>query len=89
MDYLTSKAKNPIVSIGLGDWVPAKTTTPEKVTSTGYYYIDALIAANTAPMLGKKDDAKKYVELAAAIRPHSTRPSTRARASTPTAARRP
>ena len=35
VDYLTSKAKDHIVAIGLGDWAPAKTTTPEKVTSTG------------------------------------------------------
>jgi alpha-L-rhamnosidase len=68
VDYLTSKAKDSIVSIGLGDWVPAKTTTPEAVTSTGYYYIDTLITANTALMLGKKDEAKKYFEQAAAIK---------------------
>ncbi len=68
VDYLTSKARDSIVSIGLGDWVPAKTTTPEAVTSTGYYYIDTLIVANTAQMLGKKDDAAKYFNQAQAIK---------------------
>ncbi|MEN6337772.1 MAG: glycoside hydrolase family 78 protein [Phycisphaerales bacterium] len=68
VDYLTSKAQNGIVSIGLGDWVPAKSKTPEKVTSTGYYYRDALIVSKTAAMLGKTEDAKKYGELALQIR---------------------
>ena len=68
VDYLTSKAKDHIVAIGLGDWAPAKTTTPEKVTSTGYYYRDALIVSKAAALLGKTEDAKKYADLAAAIR---------------------
>ncbi len=68
VDYLTSKAKNHIVAIGLGDWAPAKTTTPEKVTSTGYYYRDALIVSRAAALLGKTEDAKRYADLAAVIR---------------------
>ena len=35
VDYLTSKAKGHIVAIGLGDWAPAKTTTPVEVTFSG------------------------------------------------------
>jgi alpha-L-rhamnosidase len=54
VDYLTGKAKNHIVAIGLGDWAPAKTTTPEKVTSTGYYYCDALIVSKAAALLGDR-----------------------------------
>ena len=68
VDYLTSKAEDHIVSIGLGDWAPAKSKTPEKVTSTGYYYCDALIVSKTAGLLGKSDDARKYGELALRIR---------------------
>jgi alpha-L-rhamnosidase len=68
VDYLTSEAENHIVSIGLGDWVPAKSTTPEKVTSTGYYYRDALIVSKTAAMLGKTEDARRYGDLALKIR---------------------
>jgi alpha-L-rhamnosidase len=68
VDYLTSKAKDHIVAIGLGDWVPAKTTTPERVTSTGYYYRDALIVSKAAALLGKAEDTKKYADLASAIR---------------------
>ncbi len=68
VDYLTGKANNHIVAIGLGDWVPAKSTTPEKVTSTGYYYRDALIVSKAAALLGKTEDAKKYGELAQSIK---------------------
>ena len=68
VDYLTGRAENHIVSIGLGDWVPAKTHTPVEVTSTGYYYVDAVIVAEIAQMLGRKDDAEKYTRLAENIR---------------------
>ncbi len=68
VDYLTTKAEDHIVSIGLGDWAPAKSKTPEKVTSTGYYYRDALIVSQIARLLGKSDDARKYGELALRIR---------------------
>jgi alpha-L-rhamnosidase len=68
VDYLTGRAKDHIVDIGLGDWVPAKTETPVPVTSTGYYYVDATIVAKTAQLLGKTEDAKKYADLAEEIR---------------------
>lgn len=68
VDYLTTRAENGIVGIGLGDWCPAKTTTPEKVTSTGYYYKDAQTVAKIASRLGRKEDAKKYGDLAATIK---------------------
>lgn len=68
VDYLTSKASDHIVSIGLGDWAPAKTKTPEKVTSTGYYYCDALVVSEIAKLLGHSDDAKRYADLAGSIK---------------------
>ena len=68
VDYLSTKAANGIVSIGLGDWCPANTKTPESVTSTGYYYCDAVIVAKTAAILGRKEDAAKYADLAEGIR---------------------
>lgn len=68
VDYMTGKSKDHLISFGLGDWVPAKTTTPEIVTSSGYYYADATIVAKAAAILGKADDAKKYADVAAAVR---------------------
>ena len=68
VDYLTGRAKDGIVKLGLGDWSPWKTKTPEDVTDTGYYYRDARIIAEVARMLGKEEDAKKYNALADQIR---------------------
>lgn len=68
VDYLASRAENGIVSIGLGDWAPAKTETPVAVTSTGYYYVDACIVAEAARVLGRTEDAIRYGELAEQIR---------------------
>ncbi|MBR4976992.1 MAG: hypothetical protein IKY61_08045, partial [Thermoguttaceae bacterium] len=45
-----------------------KTTTPADVTSTGYYYLDAKIVAQTAKVLGKDADFEKYSALAEKIR---------------------
>jgi len=67
VDYLTSRAKDGIVSIGLGDWAPWKAQTPVEVTSTGYYYRDALIVADAAAILGKTEDSRKYRALAVRI----------------------
>ena len=64
VDYMASRAKDGILSHGLGDWIPIKTQTPVEVTSTGYYYLDALIVAQTARLLGKEEDAQKYFALA-------------------------
>jgi alpha-L-rhamnosidase len=68
VDYLTSRADNYTVSIGLGDWVPAKTQTPEAVTSTAFYYADAVITGLAGRLLGKHDEAEKYFTLARQIK---------------------
>ena len=68
VDYLTRTANNGIVAIGLGDWCPAKTKTPENVTSTGYYYCDTVIVSKIADILGRKDDAATYAQLALDIK---------------------
>ncbi len=68
VDYLTSRAKDGIVDIGLNDWAPYETKTPADITSTAYYYRDTRIVAQTASMLGNEADALKYLELAANIK---------------------
>lgn len=68
VDYLTSRSKDGIVNIGLGDWVPPGKTAPVDVTSTGYYYADARIVARAAEILGKTEDARKYAALAESIK---------------------
>ena len=68
VDYVNRRATNRIANFGLGDWCPAKTRTPARITSTGYFYRDAIIVADIAGLLGKKDDAEKYTALAADIK---------------------
>jgi alpha-L-rhamnosidase len=68
VDYLTTRATNGIVKIGLGDWCPAKTKTPTEITSTGYYYADAVIVSKIATLLGKKEDSVRYAALATDIK---------------------
>jgi alpha-L-rhamnosidase len=68
VDYLTSRATNGIVNIGLNDWAPFKTQTPADITDTAYYYRDTKIVALAASLLGKTDDAAKYNQLAEQIK---------------------
>ena len=68
VDYLTSKAKDGIVDIGLNDWAPFKTTTPADITSTAYYYRDTQIVVLTASLMGNEADARKYNDLSASIK---------------------
>lgn len=57
-----------LTSWGLGDWVPVKSKSPVELTSTCYYYADAVILAKTAKILGKTADFEKYTQLAAKIK---------------------
>jgi hypothetical protein len=73
--YLGSKAKDHIVSHGLGDWYDIGPKPPGVsqltslgVTATAVYYQDVQIMEWAARLLGRPEDAKKYSELAAAIR---------------------
>ncbi|GHT25576.1 hypothetical protein FACS18942_00910 [Planctomycetales bacterium] len=69
VDYLTSRAKEDgLVYHGLSDWCPANTKTDAVVTSSVYYFIDAQIVSWAAHILGKKEDAEKYAELAEKIK---------------------
>ena len=68
VDYLTTKAKDGIVSIGLNDWAPWETKTPADVTSTAYYYKDAQIVALAARLRGDTRAAQEYTDLAASIK---------------------
>jgi alpha-L-rhamnosidase len=73
--YLGTKARANIVAYGLGDWYdigsrapgPAQLT-PNSLTATAFYFYDTWILAQTAAMLGKKDEAKKFTAQADAIR---------------------
>jgi alpha-L-rhamnosidase len=77
VEYLTSKARDHIVSFGLGDWgdfpsveehVGWTQLTPISLTSTAIYYNDAVILARAARILENSDEARRYAALAVEIR---------------------
>lgn len=75
INYLATKAKNNILSQGLGDWYDLgpkrpgiSQLTPMGVTGTAIYYYDLNIMEKIALMLGKSADAAKYRQLATEIR---------------------
>ncbi len=69
VSFMESMSPDGTVQFGLGDWAPPeKQKCPAEVTSTGYFYIDAVVLAETARLLGKKADAKRYAGLAKTVR---------------------
>jgi alpha-L-rhamnosidase len=68
VDLLARKSRDNIIDWGRNDWAPAKTDTPADITSTAYYYQDALIVAKIAALLGYTDDVGKYQTIAVGIR---------------------
>jgi len=71
VDYLSTTAKNHIVSHGLGDWYdyneefPAgpSRNTPIALSATAHYYMDIDYLTKAAAMLGKTDDVAYYTDL--------------------------
>ncbi len=71
VDYLSSTAKNNIISHGLGDWYdynekfPAgrSRNTPIALSATAHYYMDINYLAEAAKMLNIKEDVKYYSDL--------------------------
>lgn len=68
VNHIDETYPSGLTTWGLGDWVPVKSTSPVELTSTCYYYADALILAKTAKILGKTTDYQKYLALAAKIK---------------------
>lgn len=75
ISYLRTKAKNHILSQGLGDWYDlgpkppgVSQLTPMGVTGTAIYYYDLIIMDSLATMMGKTAEAMEYRKLAAEVR---------------------
>ena len=68
VNHIDETYPSGLTSWGLGDWVPVKSKSPVELTSTCYYYADAVILAKAAKILGKTDDYKKYTALAEKIK---------------------
>ena len=68
VDYIERISPDNLTDWGLGDWIPVKSKASKQLTSSCYYYADAIILAKTAKMFGKINDFEKYRELAEKIK---------------------
>jgi alpha-L-rhamnosidase len=68
VDHIDQISPGGLTTWGLGDWVPVKSVTPVELTSTCYYYADALILSNAAKILGNTSDYEKYLALSVKIK---------------------
>ena len=68
VDHITDRSPSGLTDWGLGDWVPVKSKSPVELTSTAYYYTDALILSRAAAVLGHTKDQQHYSALAEKIR---------------------
>jgi len=75
VDYLGTKAKDHIVSHGLGDWYdlgpkfPGEAQlTPKAVTATAIYYYDIILLSQMAELLENNEDAKQLNDLSVEVK---------------------
>lgn len=75
VDYLGTKAKDHIVSHGLGDWYDYGThaagyskNSPIALSATSHYFYGASLVAKAAKFLNKTEDIQKYETLTADIK---------------------
>jgi len=68
VDYITSISPEGLTYWGLGDWVPVRSKAPVELTSSCYYYADALILSKIAKLSGIQSDADKYELLSLKIK---------------------
>jgi len=73
--YLQTKAKDNILSQGLGDWYDigpnppgVSQLTPMGITGTAIYYYDLTVIDKIAKLLGKEKEASDYEKLATDVR---------------------
>ncbi len=68
LDFMAAQAENGVVKGGLGDWLPARTSTLPKVTSTAIYYRNLKMAAYIASLLKKDSEETAFKDKAEKIR---------------------
>ena len=63
VDYVESISPAGLTTFGRGDWVPVKSKSSLELTSSVYFYVDALILAKTAKLLNNPQDRCLLPEL--------------------------
>jgi alpha-L-rhamnosidase len=67
LEFIRSVAKNDLIETCIGDH-ESLDPKPTALTSTAFYYHQAVMVARFAKLLGHEDDARQYQELAGKIR---------------------
>ncbi|GHT20414.1 alpha-rhamnosidase [Bacteroidia bacterium] len=68
VDYITRNSPDGLTSWARGDWVPVKSRSSLELTSSIYYYTDALILSKAAQLFGRQQDYAQYTALAEKIK---------------------
>jgi alpha-L-rhamnosidase len=68
VDHITEISPEGLTDWGLGDWIPIKSRASKELTSSVYYYVDAVILSKAAALLGNSEDNMKYIALADTIK---------------------
>jgi len=73
LDYMLTMTTDYTVDYGLGDWAAPnveseKPGCPNAVTDTAYFFVHADVLRQTAELLGKKADARRFAALAGKVR---------------------
>lgn len=68
VDHIRHEYGEGLISWGLGDWVPVKSKSPVELTSSIYYYVDAVILSKAAKLFGYEKDHADYAALADRIK---------------------
>ncbi|RZK39308.1 MAG: alpha-rhamnosidase [Pedobacter sp.] len=67
-EHIKSISVDNLTDWGLGDWVPVKSKSVVKLTSSIYYYTVVDILAKSARVLNKNEDVRRYTQLATEIK---------------------
>lgn len=68
VDYVDQMSPDHLSAWGRGDWVPVKSHSNKELTSSVYFYVDALILSKAARLMKRNAEARHYAELAGQIR---------------------
>lgn len=68
VDYVDRRSPEHLTTWGRGDWVPVKSRSSLELTSSVYFYADAVILSKAAALFGKDGDRDYYSRLAEDIK---------------------
>ncbi|MEN8227092.1 MAG: family 78 glycoside hydrolase catalytic domain [Bacteroidota bacterium] len=68
VDHLSDISPDHLTDWGLGDWVPIKSVSSVELTSSVYFYVDALVLSKISGVLNRKEDADKYLTMAGKVK---------------------